>query len=354
MIGVVIRDIPYLKLLHPICMEIDAKNVNYNLYLYDTSRGQKEYVRASVDNVKKSSPAVLSKANKIIRFSNDKQLKQYMVSDKISKMVSVEIGLWADIKFLKTNKIKAYSVQYLSDSLWTNSNNNMYKVFYTAAHIMNVHHKFFNHKANENRDKLLGSPLFDSITNMPSTGKDVLLLLPNLRVEHVNKAFRNKDRFINIIKKLSKDNNLIFKTRKKQWFPPEIKQYAKEILEDGDIMFPTTISSLLPKTHTTIMFQSSGLYEAVYGGNYVINVEIPVNRWSWNQSNMREYFSTQEGSLYNSSGVVKSVTQEQVLSENFSVTNELDNNARLQWIKKFIGASFDNSSKLIANEVLGT
>ena len=354
MISVVVREMPYLKVLHQICVEMASRGIKYNLYLYDAPRGSKEYARASVDNVRKSSPAVLDKASKVVRFANDDQLMKQLLSDKIRKMVSVEIGLWGKIKFFVKNNIKTYSVQYLSDSMHHDVNSRLHRVFYTCGHVLNSHQRFVGTKYDPSRDKVVGSPLFDCINNNISKGSDILLLLPNIREEHVAKSFGSKQRFVSMVEKMADGNNLILKSRKKQWFPDEIKKYAKEVLYEGDVMYPTIVSSILQRTKTTVMFYSSGIYEAVYGGNYIVNIEIPSSRWSWNQKNLKEYHSKDDGNLFSHEGVVTTVTQDQLFSDTSCLNTAVNKESREKWISEFIGTELDSSSKGIVDEIINS
>ena len=99
-----------------------------------------------------------------------------------------------------------------------------------------------------------------------------------LRYKKKKLRYKKKKPNQKIISKLSKCGDLILKTRKKQWFPEEIKKYAKRILDDGDLMYPPVTSNLLAESFCTVMFYSSGIYECVFGGNYVVNITIPLNR----------------------------------------------------------------------------
>lgn len=348
-LAIVIRDLPYLKLLYPICEQFYSIGISFNIYHWDAPRGEKEYLRTSINNIKKSSPKIISWAKNIKSFSNDKQLYKQLKADKISKLVSVELGLWLNKKAVQD--IKTYSVQYLTDSLWKPNVDGLTKVYYSSKYLMNIHHKFSNTKCLKNRDKFLGSPVFDSISNKPGEGKDILVLMPNIRKEHIQSTFGNTKQFIDIINKISHGNNLIFKTRKKQWIPNEIKKYAKDIVSDGDIMYPTIISDLLKRCYCTVMFFSSGIYECVYGGNYIYNITFPLKRWNWDKNKMKEYFSTIGNSVYQFPGVVESVDQNTFLGNWKFEPRNIDPIMMEKWIDKYIGPKL-NGSKLISEDIL--
>lgn len=357
MIAIVIRDIPYLKILQPIIEELINKEIPYYLYHYDAHRGEKEYLRASKSNLEKSLKIITTKAKKVVAFNSDKQLIEYLTRDKIKKLVSIEIYLWAKnfIPELKKLGIKLYSLLYLTDSLWEKNPDCvklMDRVYYTTTHLKRTQLDFLNLKEDRKRDRSIGCPIFDALLNVPSEGDKVLILLPNLREEHVKSAFGNKENFVKIIEYLAKDNKLIYKTRKKQWLPKEILPYATEIIMDGDRVYPPIVAELFKKSHTTVMFHSSGIYEAVFAGNYVVNIPIPLGRWNWNKDKMKEYFSNDTGHLYNLGGVVESVIQADIISGRWKLENKLDPIMRRAWVEKFIGLLPLNSSRAIVADIL--
>ena len=357
MIGVVVRELTFLKVLQPIMQELHKSGAKYVLYHFDAPRGAKEYNRATLAKLKKSSSQAVSNAHKVKAFASDAQLLKQLIHDKVTKLVSLEIYLWAKgyIDKLKQPNIKTYSVLYLTDSLWQSNPKcvtTMDKIYYSSDYLMTTHLNFLRLPLNSKRDRSLGCPVYDHLMNKPSDGEDVLVLLPNLRAEHVGISFGAKENFFKIIEQLAKNNNLIFKTRKKQWLPVEIKKYAKEIVEDGDQMYPPVISQLFRRSHTTVMFYSSGIYEAVYAGNYVINIPLPLKRWGWDKGKMKEYFSTDEGNLYNFKGIVESVSQQDVISGKWQIKNKLDIHARTHWVNKFIGSLALNSSRMIVHDLL--
>jgi len=356
-IGVVIRDISYLKLSHPICEHLSRLNVPYIIYHWDAYRGSKQYNRASLTNLNKSSPTVIKNAKKVKAFASDKQLLQQLAHDRITKLVSVEIWLWAKsyIKRLKEQNIKTYSVMYLTDSIWQSKESvvGIDRIYYSTQHTMNVHHDFAQVTYDKQRDRVIGSPIFDPIPNSPSKGKNILVLLPNLRSEHVPVSFGNTSNFVSIIKKLSEAGNLIFKTRKKQWIPNEIKQYSSEIIDDGDIMYPPVSVGLFKKCYTTVMFYSSGIFEAVYGGNYVLNVPLPLKRWGWSGDKLKQYFSVDNDNLYQFSGVVESVSQKTILQDDWKFNpKQIDPTRRKEWVDRFIGPNTISGAEQIAVDII--
>ena len=357
MIGVVVRELTYLKALEPIMNHLYDQGAKYILYHFDAPRGDKEYNRATIAKLKKASGRAVKNAINIKAFANDKQLLQMLIKDKVSKLVSLEIWLWAKgyIKDLKKHNIKTYSVLYLTDSLWQKDPaciTSMNKVYYSTKYLMDVHHDFAGIKFDSKRDQCLGSPVFDPILNKPSEGKDILILLPNLRGEHVKVSFGSADNFIKMIAKFSKAGDLIFKTRKKQWLPNEIRKYAKEIVDDGDNMYPPIVSELFKKCYMTIMFYSSGVYEAVYGGNFILNVPLPIKRWGWQKDKLKQYFTTAPNNLYQFDGVIKSVDQNVILSDDWELEPQriLEINRRW-WLDKYVGF-FSAGAKLIATNII--
>ena len=354
MIGVVIRDLPYLKLLHPICEQLQILGVPYVIYHWDVPRGSKEYNRASLTKITKSSPGVIKGAKKVRAFAKDKQLLNQLKEDKITKLLSVEIWLWAKnyLKRFKELGIKTHSVLYLTDSLWQKSEaiTTMDKVYYGSQYLMKVYHEIAGAKCFKPRDRSIGSPIFDPLSDQSSHGKDILVLLPNLRKEHVQVAFGSTARFVRMIEKLAQGGDLVFKTRKKQWLPSEIKPFAKEIIEDGDIMYPPVIADLFRRCYCTVMFFSSGVYECVYAGNYVYNITFPLKRWGWNKDKMAQYFSTFGPAVYQFPGVVESLSQKQVLGDWKFEPKHIDTVRRKEWMDRFIGSA--GGAEAIAKDII--
>jgi hypothetical protein len=344
MIGIVVRELTYLKILQPIMLELHRVGQKYILYHYDVHRGMKEYNRATRPKMEQSSKEMIVNAVGVKAFRGEKDLRKHLIQDKIKKMVSLEIWLWAGkyIKFFKKHGIKLYSVMYLTDSMWRPDPKcitAMDRVYYSARHIMKTHHKFAGVKYNETRDRCIGSPVFDPLRRN-TKGGNILVLLPNLQREYVKSAFGGGGKLNKIIEKICAFKKPIFKARQKQWIPDIVRKIQAKVVFDGKKMYPPVISSLFQDSFTTVMFFSSGIYECVYAGNYVINITLPINRWSWDKAKLREYFSTQPPSLYNFDGVVKSYTQEKVLLNKWKFAPQrVDEDRRKDWVKSFIGAT---------------
>lgn len=355
MISIVVRDLPYLKLLHPICLELQRLQVPYIIYHMDIDRGEKNYNRASLTNMNKSSPQVVSGAKKVKAFFSDEHLLKQLAHDRITKLVSVEIWLWAKkyIHKLKNLNIKTYSVLYLTDGIFepAKSLDAIDKVYYSSKYAMEMYHEFSGAEYNPNRDRYLGSPLFDSISQHKN-GDGILVLLPNIRADHVKSCFRDKENFIKIMEKLASAGKLIYKTRKKQWLPKEILLYASKIVDDGGMMYPPVSSTLFKESYTTCMFNSSGIYEAVYAGNYVVNITLPLNRWPHlSQDKLERYFSIKPDTLYQFDGIVKSITQTEALGNWKFQPYRADEEQRDKWVKKYIGNT-ENSAMRITKDII--
>ena len=232
MIGVVVRDMAFLKILTPIIRKLHKAKALYILYYMDCPRPGKEYARPTLDRLKTSAEDIVKNAHNIISFTNNKQLVQQLVANKITKLVSVEIWLCDNLlpAKLKHHKIKSYSLQYLTDSIWQSpeSITSIDKVYYMSEHVMKTHHMFAGVQLNSKRDRCIGSPVFDPICPNSGSG-DILVLTPNIRAEHVSQTFRTTQNFLKIIEKLAQGGDLIFKTRKKQWLPEEAKNTPKTL-----------------------------------------------------------------------------------------------------------------------------
>lgn len=333
MLAVVIRDLPYLKILQSVVEQLKEP---YILYHYDTYRAEKEYLRASKININKAAKSITEKAHKIVAFSNDNQLKTWLFRDDITELISVEIFLWAKkyIRELKAGGIKLHNYLYLTDSLWLSDSaciTSFDKIYYPARYIKETLLEFLNLKEDIVRDHI-----YNTFTSIPNTGNKVLVLLPNLQQDHINKAFGSKERFLQIIKQLAQHHTLVFKARQKQWVPPELTQYGQVVM-DGVIQYPPAINDLFAKTHTTVMFYSSGVYEAVSAGQYVVNIPIPLDRWSWDIGKMKKY--NVYSALYNSPGVVENVSQEEIINGKWQLDiGKYNTVAREKWIKEFISS----------------
>lgn len=358
MIAVVVRELTYLKILAPIMQQLHAQGAEYVLYHFDAPRGDKEYNRATLPKLKIAHHASVQNAKKVVPFANDKQLLSKMIADKITKLVSLEIWLWAKgyIQKLKKRKIKTYSILYLTDSIWQPDPaciTSMDRVYYASSYTMRTHHGFINTSFHPGRDRCMGSPIFDPLPRS-TEGKDILVLTPNMRSEHVGISFGSGNNFIKIIERISEHGDLILKTREKQWIPKEVEKFAKEVVDDQDIMYPPIIADLLSRCYATVMFYSSGIYEAVYAGNYVLNIPFSLKRWGWDQKKMGQYFSLQEGGLYQFSGVVNSVSQEDILKGCPIDIKRIDSAKQNLWLNKYIGSLFcgPNSSERIVRDIL--
>jgi len=352
-VAIVIRDMPYLKLLYPICEQLSALGQKFTVYHWDHPRGDKEYIRATRGNILKSSPEILNMAERIIPFKTDVQLGSQLRAAGIEKMISVEIGLWMDKR--NFNGIRTFSIQYLTDSLFKNSKNiitSTDKIYYTSKYLMETKLKFSDIDYNPSRDMYLGNPIFSPISK--KSGPSVLLLLPNIRESDVPVAFGSVKNFERIFEKINEaaSGKLIIKTRKKQWLPKFIRDSSNTVIYDGNTMYPPEIVRCYDSTFCTIMFFSSGIYESVYSGNHVYNITFPLSRWPYSSSNMKDYFSPiTEKSVYNWPGVVTSVSQDDI-DEGYSFNlTPADPTAAKEWASRYIGETRD-SAELISKDII--
>lgn len=359
MIGVVVRELTFLKVLHPIMEELHKAGVPYVLYHFDAPRGDKEYNRATLAKLKKSSPKIVANAAKVKAFGNDSQLRKQLVHDKITKLVSLEVYLWAKdyINELKQNGIKVYNILYLTDSLWTSDTKNITtcdRVYYSSQYLMNLHLNMLGLKRDPKRDKWLGSPIYDAFKACDySCRPGLLVLLPNLRAEHVQLAFGGKENFLKIMDNICRGNekNLIFKTRKKQWMPDELKKYGATIIDDGEKMYPPSITKAFMECSSVVMFYSSGIYECMVAGKHVVNVPLNLKRWSHDKKKMKEYF---ESPVYGLGDAVWNISQEELRSPGFQLNlpQQPDGLAIEDWLSQYVGMTPPNCSKAIVEDIL--
>lgn len=164
MIGYVIRDLAYLKVLYPLMREMVERQEPFYIYYWNNyNRGEKQYNAATETNLKQYHPEIFAWAKQSIPFLTDRQLYEMMSRDRIEKMVSVELCLWVDKKELHNRNIKSYSVQYLTDSMWEGNNEGIDRVYHTTPHIMDCWLKNTNSTYNPDRDRCIGSPIFDAL-----------------------------------------------------------------------------------------------------------------------------------------------------------------------------------------------
>jgi len=346
-IAIIVRDLPYLKLLTPIMYELHNRGILYNLYYMDCHRGVKEYNNLTKDRLIKSSQSIVSNANKLQSFKNDSQLFTLLAADKIKKAVSVEIGLCGlnYAQSFKTLGIQTFSLSYLTDSLWFKKEQSeaLHRIYYTSKYLMELQHKFSGMKFDSKRDRCLGSPIFDQLKSIKNqNAASTLIMLPN---QCDASFFGGESGFEKLLKAFGDD--LLFKTRKKQWMPAAVKKLGKKVIFDGDVMYPSAIIGAFEKSKNTVLFYSSGVYEAVYANQYVINVKFPLSLWPRDKEKQKEYFLSD---IYNYSGVVESVEQTD-LSKLF-VYRPIDQVRRKEWIEKHIGDVSEDSAKLIVEDIL--
>ena len=345
MIGFVIRELTYLKVLQPIIQEAIKRGCAYVVYYMDCPHGAKEYNRPTAVNMKSTFGG---QAVRLIPFSTDSELKGLLLRDRVDRFVSIEVGLFKHEfgGFWHANGIKVYSIAYLTDTLWQPSSmfDGLDRFYYTSKYLMELHHKFSGTKYDSTRDRCLGSPLFDGLTKLSNTrANKTLVLLPSVYEADLEAYFGTKDYFLRLMRALGPD--LLLKTRKKHWVPYELGQTVA--FDDERMVYPPITTQLFEQTHTTVMFLSSGVYEAVCANQYVVNVNLPTNYWPWNQQNMLEYFS---GSAYNYGGVVKSVEQEELLSG--LEPHTLNQTARKEWLALHTDNVELSSSELILEDIL--
>ena len=356
MIAIDIREITSLKLLQPICLYFLKKKIPYIITHYDVSRGEKEYNRATVKKINKSSNAMVAGAKKILAYGNDSGLIKIIKNNGIKKFVSIEVFLCYNkiIKSLKSMGVKIYSLQYFTDSVWT-ATPSYYKkidsVHFSSKFLMEKSLEYSGAQFDKNRHKFFGSPIYDQLKDVGSDD-NILVMLPNIREDHVKRFFKHQDRFMKIIDGLEKKGNLIFKTRRKQWLPAELKKrFSKNIIFDSDCMYPSSIVDALSRCNTVALFYSSSVYEAAMANKYIINIEAPLVYRNFNVKTLEEYYSKEEGSLYNFSGVVETVSQNDIIDGNFSV-RLIDDVRLLEWKNEFMGNCGFNSYGLIAKDIL--
>jgi hypothetical protein len=343
-LAIVIKDLPYLKLLQPVINELTDKKYPFVLICLDSYKSEKEYNRPSKARVEKSFGRPIT----TIPILNDFELMQKLIKLKIKKVLSVEVGLWNSqvISAMIKAGIKVYSVEYLTDTMWPGARVKMSfsKVYYTTRITRDIGLCIGRVPLDSERDMCIGSPIFDQLDR--KTEADTLIMMPNIRVADVKGIFKSKANFISLIESFG--SNLIIKSRRKQWMPPEIERLSKDIYYDDEVMYPSTISKLFPRTNRTVMFFSSGIYESVYANQYVVNIPLPLSIWKWNKDNMVKYFGSE---VYNYGGVVETVSQADIMGGKWT-QGAVDPIRRQEWINSLIGKYTEPSYLTIARDVM--
>jgi hypothetical protein len=344
-LAIVVRDLPYLKLLQPVINELTAKGCKFVLICVDSYKSEKEYNRPNKARVIKSMGSDVG----ITTVTNDVELTQKLAKFKVTKLLSVEIGLWNArlVASMLKSGIKLYSVEYLTDSMWNGARPKLgfTRVYYTTRNIRDIGLGIGRVSLDAKRDLCIGSPIFDQLDGIKH-GQGTLIMMPNIRATDLKPAFRNQANLISLIESFGKD--LIIKTRRKQWMPPEITRICSEVHEDGDVMYPSAVSKLFARTSKTVLFCSSGVYEAVYAGQYVVNVRMPLSSWRWNPDNMMKYFGSE---VYNYKGVVETVEQANLLAGKWTC-GAPDPWRRQEWVNSLIGVYPEKSYLTIARDVM--
>lgn len=347
-IAIVVNKLAHLKVLQAVIFEFACRKIPLIIYhKIGPMMPGLEYDRPTEDRIIRSLGGNL--CLRFVPFTDNRSLLPLLKKNKTKNLVGAELTFW-DVRLLKwvfEEKINTYSIQYLIDSLWNTKDqlNYLNRVYYAAPFIMNLHHKFNSIVTNPKRDLCLGNPMFDCFRDcaVEQPSGPTLVFLPHLPYRQ---AFGSEQNCLRILNNLNDD--LWFKLRKKQHVPDQIMRAAQRVEYDSDSMWPPITKELFKQTKRTVIFNSTGIFEAVMAGHYVVNIKIPFDVWPWNKKHMSEFF---DGELYNYKGVAQSINQTHILHEAYSLYSPSLIN-RQAWIKKFIGTYPDKSYRLITNNIL--
>ena len=361
MIGVVVRGMSTLKILQPIMLELYKDKQQY-IMLYCTDAPKKKFNDSSLENIKESSRAIVKNATKCIPYSNTVGLMTIVKKHNIKKFVGVEIYGWTNKYFseFKKNGVKLYNISFLIDYFWHKDKRcitAMDRVYYTTKYTKETLHKFLGISHNQDRDRLLGSPILPYPKEEQNNGKHLLVLLPNLTKHEYGLAFGHEQHFRFSIRQLATQHDLLLKARPKQWFNKEIKKYTKGVITDTNKIYPPPTWDVLKKSHTTMLYYSSGIFEVVCSGNYALNIPISLKRYKsfgWPKDRLCAHFSTKKQGLYNYEGVVESVRMCSITDGKWQLTKKIDPVARKKWIEEFVGPVYENSAKEIVNDIINS
>lgn len=358
MIGIIASWVSNFRILLPIIDELNRLDEEYILYYrYKPSWRDKEnsFVFLTDLKINKMSEDIIGRAKKVERFGSIDDLHKRFKEDGISKLIGVEIGHIAErFKKVGYTQTNTYSVSYLTDSVWGPAEkiNSPTRVYYATEYIMKFQHNLLGVKYDQERDRCLGSPLFDYRHKFNIEKKDVTLLLPSEGQKKLTEAFVKLERYRMIIERIvenAKDNDyLIFKTRPKHCIPYGILDMADEVIIDNAPLYSKNVPDCFDRSFCTIMFGSTGIFEAVLAGNYIIN--IPIN---WDLRGTNRFFSLERGNMYNFPGVSRVIPVKPIFKRKVKVRPQrIDPDAQKEWIAKFVGDIPDNCTKAIVSDIL--
>ncbi len=361
MIGIVIGGCSELKFLYPIILNLQDRKVDFILYNNDEYRGHKEYDRSKLSNLIYYAPGI-GNVSKVRPFTNSKEdLLRLIKEDNIKKLIIIEATLTIPellCELHDTFNIEVYSVNYFVDSMLKidfHLNGFIKAKYHMAERIAEEHVKYNNIEIDPNIDKFIGSPAYDPI-DPEASGKHMLMLLPNIRHNTSDRVGGEKI-FRSIVEKFIHPD-MIFKSRKKHWTPPRVQKtiksrLGKDICYDHTPMYPPVISKLLNGSHLSVIFRSSAIYECVYAGNYVINVEMDVTPYAKDtRLQLRSYLNSD---IYNFDGVVESWSMTEVIKKDWKFSpKKINEDRRKEWIEKNIGkCAQPNGVANIVDDILG-
>jgi len=340
-IGIILRGMSELKVLQPIMEYLCHLKVQYFLFVPTERHGsvKKRYNVLSVDRINMSSRKTLDGAEKTITFNDLFEVVPKIEDLEIEKLLMVEAPRFR--KFLSSvgKTCRIYSISYFSDSCFKKKNrmcvDDIRKIYHTTSHCMRMFHKFYDMEFDQNRDMLLGSPLFDCLPRSNSKN-GIILFAPNLYEQNLPATFGTPNKMARLIRKIMREgsDSIIIKSRWKQYLPKRTKnEFRNVIYYDGGIMYPTVSSKLFAKSSISMMFYSSTIYEAIFAGQYVINCHINFGRWKTHEK-VRDYMTP----LYkNVDGLIENITMNTIANRQLSFKNkQADPQKAQEWIENFI------------------
>lgn len=344
MIGFFVRYSSTMRIFSPISKSLRAAGCPYCVFLPVEEELSRPPYYASEENINKCDSGFLSGAQCIRKFSR-KDVKQNNLSD-ITKFFTIEAPLSEEfLMLLKNKKIKLYNMLYFTTSLFSNRKQVVPGdvIFYPTIYLRDKILEYHKMKYMRERDMLTGYSFFEDIgfQHRSSNNNSIIILVPSLRNdEQLMKAFGEKRRSRRLVierlmQGLSKNYNLIIKTREKIKLTRIMRRSATSILYD-DI----SINELMKLSNNVIMFYSNGIYEYLLAGANVINVPIKVKDKSG-------YFKSDSDSLFNWPGAVKYLGWEEAKKCSIIDTDYFTEEGKLSWIKNFIGLDDYNITEKI-------
>lgn len=343
--AIVIGGMSQFKIMKPIIEYMAFLGIPYYLFLYKGFSKKRAYNNLRENKINKVSKVILFSAKKVVWYKDFDRFCALIDKNKINKILSVEASNFSlQIKQIMPN-LKIYSIGFFTDSCFGKKKavNACDVIYHTTLRCMETLLQSYNMNFRPSRDKVFGSPMFDCIAEERPLEENIILFVPTLYKAEVNKVFYDEKTFVQVLRGFLKNPKVLIKSRRKQYLPKcIISEYKDRIHYDGNNIYPTKTSQLFGNSIASIMFYSSGIYEAIIGGQYIINCRINTGRWGRYKTGMSNYLT----SIYTETdNLIKNVDPNDVKKDDFELPMQKVNFEKAtQWIENNVMKDFDRES----------